>query len=297
MGKIKLNVGAGPLWSKEGWHTLDHKIRDESEMSILGDAADIPLEDCSCQTIFNSHMFEHIPHVKLENILIEFNRILEKDGILRILTPNLKEIAKAYVEEDEDFFNRIRKEDETIRTDLGFGGMFMNFAVSPGQDTALFNRQLTEFISGYAHVYMYDFRMLEILLKRCGFNSITQKKFCCSDFSDYEEPLHVVGLDPVWQSFNQEFYKKNGLVHYYDTKSGKYNINFKVTGFDGYPLTSLIVECRKHKHIDKDSYESLNDSMDNYNRYGQSLLKDKKFSLKCEIMREISNVIDSQEIE
>ena len=66
MKKIKLNVGASPIWEKECWHTLDHKSRERSETSILGDASDIPLEDCSCETIFNSHMFEHIPHVKLK---------------------------------------------------------------------------------------------------------------------------------------------------------------------------------------------------------------------------------------
>ena len=103
--KIKLNVGASPIWTKEGWHTLDHKAaREKSETSIMGDASDAPLEDCSCETIFSSHMFEHIPHVKLESILIEFNRVLEKDGILRILTPDLKKIAKAYAKTDEEFF-------------------------------------------------------------------------------------------------------------------------------------------------------------------------------------------------
>ena len=297
MEKIKLNVGASPIWHKDGWCTLDHKAREENESSILGDASSIPLDDFSCQTIFNSHMFEHIPHVKLESILIEFNRVLEKDGILRILTPDLKKVARAYVESDKEFFKRAKEEDESLRTDLGYGGMFMNFIVSPGQDTALFNRQLTEFISGYAHVYLYDFEMLEVLLKRCGFHAITQKEFSCSDCRDYEEPMHVVGLDPVWQDLNQAFYKKNGLVHYYDAKSGKYNINFKMTGFDRDPLTSLIVECRKKDHIDKDSYESLNDSLENYNRYGQSLLKDKKFSLKYNALRESSRNIDSQEIE
>lgn len=297
MKKIKLNVGASPIWAKEGWYTLDHKIREKSETSIMGDASDIPLEDCSCETIFNSHMFEHIPHVKLENILIEFNRVLEKDGILRILTPDLKKIAKAYVETDEEFFRKAKKEDESIRTDLSYGGMFMNFVVSPGQDTALLNRQLTEFISGYAHVYLYDFEMLEILLKRCGFYSISQRDFCSSEYLNYKEPMHVVGLDPIWHNLNQEFYKKNNLVHFYDAKSGKYNINFKITGFDRDPLTSLIIECQKKYHIDKINYESLNESNENYNRYGQSLLKDKKFCLKYEILRQISRTIDLQTIE
>ena len=28
---IKLNVGASPIWSKDGWHTLDHKVRDQRD--------------------------------------------------------------------------------------------------------------------------------------------------------------------------------------------------------------------------------------------------------------------------
>lgn len=293
MKEINLNVGASPIWEKDGWYTLDHKVREKSETSILGEASNIPLENSSCKTIFNSHMVEHIPHTKLENILIEFNRVLENDGILRILTPDLKKIAKAYVERDKDFFSNAKLEDENIRVDLGYGGMFMNFVVSPGQDTALFNRQLTEFISGYAHIYLYDFEMVEIILKRCGFYKINQKEFCDSEFSDYKEPLHVSGFDPIWQNFNQEFYKKNNLIHFYDEIEGKYNINFKVTGFDRDPLTSLIVECRKSHDIDKNEYESLNKSTMNYNRYGQSLLKDKVFQLKCEKVKEMFCDIDS----
>jgi len=294
--KIKLNVGASPIWTKDGWHTLDHKIRENSEMSIRGDASDIPLENWSCETVFNSHMFEHIPHVKLESILLEFNRVLAEDGVLRVLTPDLKKIANAYVKKDKKFFEKAKAEDESIRTDLGYGGMFMNFVVSPGQDTALLNRELTEFISGYAHVYLYDFEMLEILLKRCGFYSIKQMDFCTSEYPDYKESMHVIGLDPIWQDLNQEFYEKNKLVHFYDLKSGKYNINFKITGFDRDPLTSLIIECRKQYHIDKSKYVSLNENKQNYNKYGQSLMKDKKFRLKFETIKNLSQNIESQEI-
>jgi len=248
----KLNVGASPIWDKKNWYTLDHKKRVGSEdKSLLGDAGNIPLGGNTCSTIFTSHMFEHIPHVRLEKILLEFNRVLNVDGVLRILTPNLKRIAKAYVEEDIEFFNQAKLEDENIRTDLGFGGMFMNFVVSPGQDTALFNRNLSEFIAGYAHLYNYDFNMLKILLERTGFYSVEQKGFCESSIEDYKEPLHVVGMQPIWKNFNQSFYKDNNLIHEYDPVEGVYNINFKVTGFDRDPLTSLIVEARKKETIDK----------------------------------------------
>jgi len=282
---IKLNVGASPIWSKEGWHTLDHKKRVDSDSEYLvGDAADIPLSENACSTIFCSHMFEHIPHVKLESILLEFNRVLEKDGVVRILTPNLKRIAEAYANEDIEFFKKAKLEDENIRTDLGVGGMFMNFIVSPGQDTALFNRSLSEFIAGYAHLYTYDFNMLNILLERTGFYFVEQKEFCESSVEDYNEPLHVVGMEPVWKNFNQAFYKEHKLVHKYDSVEGKYNINFKVTGFDRDPLTSLIVEARKKESIDKSNYHSLNDNSQNYNKYALSLMKDINFKDKCEVM-------------
>ena len=75
---IKLNVGASPIWDAKGWHTLDHKYKQNSEYSIKGDAENIPLPINSCSTIFCSHMFEHIPHVKLESILLELNRVLKK---------------------------------------------------------------------------------------------------------------------------------------------------------------------------------------------------------------------------
>ena len=73
MSKIKLNVGASPIWEKEGWYVLDHKLTENSDYRIAGDAISINLETDQVETIFCSHMFEHIPHVRLERILLEFN--------------------------------------------------------------------------------------------------------------------------------------------------------------------------------------------------------------------------------
>lgn len=280
MELIKLNIGASPIWEKHGWHTLDHKLRESSTESIAGDAASIPLPDQQCETVFCSHMFEHIPHTRLEGVLLEFNRVLKQDGILRILLPDLKKIARAYVNQDTEFFKEAKEEDESLRTDLGFGGMLMNFIVSPGQDTVLMNRGLDQFIAGYAHVYGYDFEMLAILLARTGFSNIRQMGFCKSDYGDYAEPLHIKGFDAVWKNLNQAFYKEHGLVHRYDDKAGRYEINFKVTGFDRDPLTSLIIEAKKESPVDPSRYESLNNSPKNYNRYAFSLLKDAGFSAR-----------------
>lgn len=268
---IKFNLGAGPLWRQDGWHILDHKISQSSGYSIAGDAAKIDLPDNSCCFVFCSHVFEHIPHYKLPIVLSEVNRILAPGGTLRILTPDLERIAKAYVEKDEAFFKEAKAEDESLRTDLGMGGTFMNFIVSPGQDTILLDRGLNNFIGGYAHIYSYDYQMLQIMMSKLGFET-RKAKFNDSELEEVRVPMHVTGLKPEWQNMNQEFYNKNNLIH--RLVDGKYEINFTVSGFDRDPLTSLIIEAKKKNFVSKEEANSMyNEGFENYNRYARSLLK------------------------
>lgn len=275
MNKIKLNIGASPIWEKEGWYTLDHKYIKKDKYKIQGDIAKIHLSNKSCSVVFCSHVFEHIPHIKLPVAIAEINRVLEKGGVLRILTPDLEKICKAYAKKNKNFFKKALEEDENIRTDLGLGGMLMNFIVSPGQDTVLLNRNLDKFISGYAHLYSYDYNMLSIILKKNGF--IPRKaSFNDSQVAEMRTPMHVKGLKPKWQNLNKKFYKKEKLTH--KLIKGKYKINFKTTGFDRDPFTSLIIEAVKYRDVKKNKIDQFfNNSNKNYNRYAYSLNGDKEF--------------------
>lgn len=281
-------MGPSPIWRKEGWIGIDHKPSRVNQPTILGDANNIPLDDKSCSIIFCGHVFEHIPHYKLESVLVEFNRVLEKNGTVRILTPDLYVLAKAYVEKDEEIFKKLISEDENVRKDLGLGGTFMNFIISSGQDTALFNKSLTEFIGGYAHVYLYDFEMLKTLFERYGFKA-EQKKFCESNISDFSEPLHVEGMDPIWIDLNKDFFNKHNFIHQYNEKNKKYETNFAVTGFDRDPIASLIIEATKIDDVtevnilDKRGYA-----------YSQSLLDDKNFRIKTKIINSSSKMIEEE---
>ena len=59
---------------------------------------------------------------------------------------------------------------------------------------------------------------------------------------------------------------------------GKYEINFKVSGFDRDPLTSLIIEAKKIRYIEGDAANLLlNKTTENYNRYAWSLLSSPEF--------------------
>lgn len=271
---MKINLGAGPNWEHEEWHVLDHKIEKNVNFKIKGNLNNINLKNKSCDLVFISHTLEHIPHIQIQNVLTEINRVMKKNATIRILVPNLYLIAKAYIKKDKKFFKQALDEDHSIRTDLGYGGMLMNFILSPGQDTILINRELNKFIAGYAHLYSYDFEMMKILLKKCGFKSIKQKKFCESKIKDFKIPCHILGKKPIYHNLNNKFYKKNKLIHRYS--KGKYEINFKFTGFDKDPLTSLIIEATKEKYIKINKSNNINFSKKNYNNYAYSLLHDNK---------------------
>jgi len=270
---MKINLGAGPNWKHDGWHVLDHKVEKNGKLRIKGNLNKINLKNKSCDVVFISHTLEHIPHIQIQNVLTEINRIMKDGAIIRILVPNLEVIAKAYVKKDKKFFIKAIDEDHSIRTDLGFGGMLMNFIVSPGQDTILIDRNLNKFIAGYAHLYAYDFNMMKILLKKCGFKAIVKKKFCQSRIKDFNIPCHIYGRSSKYNNLNNKFYKKNKLIHEY--KNGKYKINFKFTGFDKDPVTSLIIEAKKDRYIKISKSNNINFSNKNYNNYAFSLLSNK----------------------
>ena len=275
---LKLNLGASPIWKKDGWFILDHKIKKNKNFLISGDAEKINLKNNTCDVVFCSHVFEHIPHTRLPIVIAEINRIMKKKSILRILTPDLRKICKAYVNKDKNFFKKAKLEDESLRTDLNLGGTLMSFLVTAGQDTVLLNRDLDKFISGYAHLYSYDYDMLFTILSKLGFK-IRLAKFNDSEIKEMREPLHVESLKPVWQDLNQKFYKKNKLTH--KLVNGRYKINFKVTGFDRDPLTSLIIEAKKMQNTSKQKANKIfNLSTKNYNKYGRSLLSYKDFRRK-----------------
>ena len=44
--------------------------------------AKINLKNKSCDNVFCSHVFEHIPHIKLPECIAEINRVMIKGGIL-----------------------------------------------------------------------------------------------------------------------------------------------------------------------------------------------------------------------
>ena len=91
--------------------------------------------------------------------------------------------------------------------------------------------------------------------------------------------MPYLGQIKKYNNLNNRFYKKNKLTH--KVVNGEYVINFKFSGFDKDPLTSLIIEAQKNKHIKITKKKTILIIIKkNYNRYGHSLLQKKDFKKK-----------------
>ncbi len=103
-GNVKIQFGAGS--GKLGEASLK-KIDGFIASDIFGEIPiDItqrfPIRDKSINTIFSSHLIEHIHQFEIDNFLSECCRVLSEDGILITATPSLEKIAKLLYGPDDN---------------------------------------------------------------------------------------------------------------------------------------------------------------------------------------------------
>ena len=116
-------------------------------------------EDNSVDLIYSSHVIEYFDREEIFDVLKEWNRILKKDGILRIAVPDFKSIANLYIEGKyplEKFLGPL------------YGKMKMS------------NRTIY-------HKTAYDFECLEKVLKLSGFSEIEKYNWEDTDHSVYDD--------------------------------------------------------------------------------------------------------------
>lgn len=92
--KVRLNLGSGD-WSDKGWTNLDYssewysKVQKKHKIvpyDIRND--DIPLGNNSVNSIYCSHVIEHIEDKHINRMFKECYRVLESGGVLRITCPD-----------------------------------------------------------------------------------------------------------------------------------------------------------------------------------------------------------------
>jgi predicted SAM-dependent methyltransferase len=99
MGDIKLNLGSGNT-KKEGFTNVDiHKF---SNVDIVHDMEKrLPFKNDTVSEIYSHHSLEHCRMHKIKEILKDWYRVLKKDGILKIIVPEITSCMKTFLEASE----------------------------------------------------------------------------------------------------------------------------------------------------------------------------------------------------
>jgi predicted SAM-dependent methyltransferase len=144
-----LNIACGKRIHKD-WINVDfHKSADGVlALNVLGK---LPFRDGFFDGVYSSHFFEHISKEDANKLLGEIFRILKKEGVLRIVVPDLENICREYLNvlsniHNEDFEKKhewitIELFDQMVRSDGG--GNMRKFYINPANKE---DKKIVEYI-------------------------------------------------------------------------------------------------------------------------------------------------------
>jgi predicted SAM-dependent methyltransferase len=148
---IYLNVGCGPK-KIAGFVNIDHNVLRQPDL-WLDIRNKLPFPDGTVDAIYFCHVLEHIRHEDALALCREYFRALKPGHGIRIVTPDLRKAAEAFLRGDTAWFS----DHPEKRTSVG--GRFVNYMLCSGQ-----------------HVDMYDATWMTELLEAAGFVRVKEVK-------------------------------------------------------------------------------------------------------------------------
>ena len=157
---MKLHLGCGKRNFGEDWVHIDGS---DYEHIKHHDITKFDFEDNSVDLIYASHVFEYFDRDEAKEVLKEWKRVLNPEGILRLAVPDFEACSKLY--------NQGKYDLDT------FASMFYG------------KWKVREDLIVY-HKTIYDFKSLSKVLEENGFSDCKLwdwKKTCHSAFDDYSQ--------------------------------------------------------------------------------------------------------------
>jgi len=84
---MMLDIGCGES-AKKGDIGLD--FRKTSSVDVVADAHILPFKNECFDHVYSSHLIEHFGHREVINVLVEWVRVLKRNGIIEIRCPDLR---------------------------------------------------------------------------------------------------------------------------------------------------------------------------------------------------------------
>jgi ubiquinone/menaquinone biosynthesis C-methylase UbiE len=179
--QIKVNIGCGDGWVREGWLGMDYRARRmvyaKKEGAPRGYDIDwnvlwgLPFENETVEAIYMSHVLEHFTYNESCFVTAECARVLRRGGRMRVVVPDLDLYVTKFVEGDLSFFKNPRIA----------GGYWLGNLT----DTFLMNFYSTPLYNNNCHKYSYNFENLSYRLRQQGFGRIDRSAYVASRWPEF----------------------------------------------------------------------------------------------------------------
>jgi predicted SAM-dependent methyltransferase len=157
----RLRLGAGRHLD-DGWLSAD--LVPLTKDTVYIDATrPLPIPDASIDFILCEHMIEHISLRDARSLLVEFRRILRRNGVLRLATPNLDRLLQMMSATTLD-----------EATQFYISDLNSMPAEIPGDDKDNPVYMLNRLMHDWGHQFLYNQRTLTTLLLDAGFTNVVE---------------------------------------------------------------------------------------------------------------------------
>lgn len=153
---LQVELGAGAKAGSDGWVTLDRHTGSDLCWDLR---KGIPFPDGSVDSLYSSHMLEHLQFSETQALLKEALRVLRSEGTFSVCVPNARLYLEAYV--------GIRELDSN---------KFFGYEPAYNHTTKIDVVNYTAYMAG-EHKYMWDEDNLTHVLDRAGFRNVSLREF------------------------------------------------------------------------------------------------------------------------
>ena len=167
---IYANIGCGDAGLAYDWINVDYGAYNNVKYTF-DCRKNLPFADNSAKGLYTEHFFEHLDYFKeVPYFLKSCYRVLQKDGVLRIIIPDAERYLFAYCQEDWNALKKIRPLDDDLK-DILMGIQYQT-------KMQLINEV---FRQGGDHKYAWDYETLKVILSNAGFTNIHKMSYLKSN--------------------------------------------------------------------------------------------------------------------
>ncbi|MBY6198492.1 methyltransferase domain-containing protein [Vibrio hangzhouensis] len=249
---MKLNIGPGISWHKDGWKTLDYY--NESDISLdLREVNEIPLLSSATNKVFCSHVIEHLSDDNVQTLFDEVYRIMAFGGVFRLSFPDAEKAINSYKRGDNSFFD----EDEVLLLGESIEDRLINFFCSFKSHNY---NGIDDYIGG-------PLGFQKQVKEKCELNI---DEFISWTQSLMPEDTYYQGHINGWYFKKAETYLRNAGFEFVITSRYRESCDkeLRLEGFDNRPSHSMFIEaiklpkkfnCRTCNNTSRPSFVKMNE--------------------------------------